>query len=128
MTGKLRSKFKQGVRPGRLMKKGEKDVGDFTITNDPNNPSGYVCYATNAAGETLDVSATATIATSDDGSGVATSSVTGATTFAVQGNKAGSAVVTITMTANDGSFGPFTGDCNFTVVSGGPTGFTVQPS
>jgi hypothetical protein len=49
-------------------------------------------------------------------------------TFTVQGNKQGTAVVTITMKANDGSFGPFTGTCDFTVKPGGPTGFTVEPA
>jgi hypothetical protein len=127
MPGKLRLKFKQGLKPTRKAKTGE-PVGEFTITNDPNNPSGYICYATNAAGDVLDVSATATIATQDDASGTVTSTVTGAVTFTVQGNKQGQGTVTITMTANDGSFGPFSGDCGFTVNPGGPTGFTVQPS
>jgi hypothetical protein len=126
-TGKLRLKVQQGLKATRKVKHNE-PVGEFTVTNDPNNPNAYICYATNAAGDVLDVSATSTIATKDDASGVATSAVTGPSTFTVQGNKQGSAVVTITMTANDGSWGPFVGDCGFTVTAGGPTGFTVQPS
>ena len=127
MTGKLRLKIKQGLKATRKAKAGE-PVGEFTITNDPNKPNGFVCYATNAAGDVLDVSATATIQTSDDGTGVATTTTTGAVTFEVQGNKQGSATVTVTMSANDGSFGPFVGECGFTVNPGGPTGFTVSPS
>jgi len=127
MAGKLRLKVKQGLKATRAMKPKE-PVGEFTITNDPNTPNGYICYATNAAGDILDVSATATIATTDDSSGAITSTVTGATTFTVQGNKQGTGTVSITMTANDGSFGPFTGECGFTVAAGGPTGFTVKPA
>lgn len=126
MAGKLRLRVKQGLQVTREVKAGE-PVGDFTVTNDPNTPNGYICYATNAAGDVLDVSTTATIVTVDDGSGVATSAVTGPVNFTVQGNKQGMAVVTITMKANDGSFGPFVGECNFTINPGGPTGFTVQP-
>jgi hypothetical protein len=127
MAGKLRLRVKQGLKPKRKAMAGD-PVNEFTITNDPNTPNGYICYATNAAGDILDVSATATIATADDPSGNVTSTVTGATTFTVQGNKQGAATVTVTMTANDGSFGPFTGDVGFTVNPGGPTGLTVQPA
>jgi hypothetical protein len=127
MQGKIRLKFQENLKATRKPKAGE-PVGDFTITNDPNTPNGFICYATNAAGDILDVSATATIKVQDDGTGVCTSTVTGAVTFTVQGNKQGTATVTITMTANDGSFGPFVGEAGFTVAPGGPTGFTVKPA
>jgi hypothetical protein len=120
-------KFVKGLKASRKPRAGE-PVGEFTITNDPNTPNGYICYATNAAGDVLDVSATATIQVQDDGTGVVTATATGAVTFTVQGNKQGSATVTITMKANDGSFGPFVGEASFTVTPGGPTGFTCQPT
>src|SRR5215471_2435024 len=53
---KLRLRFKQGLKASRVATPKE-PLNEFTITNDPNNPMGYICYATNAAGDVLDVSA-----------------------------------------------------------------------
>jgi hypothetical protein len=105
-------------------------IASFALSNDPNKPgdNNYVVNGTNARGEVVDVSAIATIAITDDPNGGSTSSVTGPNTFSEQGNVAGPATSTITMTFASGTPAPIPGDVLWTVSQGGVTGFTVTPA
>lgn len=127
---KFTCKAKKGQKAARKFKAGDviNPNNPFAITDDPNNPGHWKVLLTNAAGELIDGSAIATFAGVADASGNLTETDEPPMGFATQGNHAGPATVSGTVTANDGSFGPFTGDIAFDVQPGGPTGFVVMPA
>jgi hypothetical protein len=119
-------KGKRQAVSGKKVGVGAAPVASLTITDDPGKPGNYIVNCVNAAGDVIDASTIATITVTAADPTTNTPLVTGPNKFSLQGLKSGPATDTIVMTANDGSFGPFTGDVAITITPGGPTGFTVE--
>ncbi len=91
----------------------------------------FTVMGTNQAGNPVDISALATLTpppSSSDPTVLTVDPPVGMTSaFHEVGKppKLGTATVSVSATANDGSFGPFTAAMDVTVSAGGPTGITI---
>lgn len=120
------TKKSPGMKAPAKMAKGQPAPVAFNLLN--NGDDTFTVLGVDAAGNTLDISAVATLAVSSDAPAILTVDQPVGMTSAMHAvGPLGTANITATATWNDGSIGPFSFTLPVTVQSGGPTGIVIVP-